>query len=195
MNKYGAALFPLLRHYICALCEKKAAPFRVNTVLQWYRVVVLGLFSLRASFVDVHTPDVFPILSDVSTVLKSYLHEKSVVQGCVGTLLVTTESSCFISYAVLTHSRREVPRVRLLPRERGLREPDPRSVRARVVDELSLPVPSHHRRGGWSIRMSVISRTRRRRHEAGVSRAPASALLDSRPVSCRQRIQVRVQLP
>lgn len=95
MSKYGATLFPLLRRYIQELCEKKASPFRVNTVMQWYRVVVLELFSSRASFAEVRAPDVFPILSDVSTVLQNYLGEKSVVQGCVGTLLVTTESSCF----------------------------------------------------------------------------------------------------
>lgn len=35
-----------------------------------------------------------PVLADVLPVLKHYMQEKAVVQGCVATLLVVSESSC-----------------------------------------------------------------------------------------------------
>ncbi|OAO17197.1 hypothetical protein AV274_1084 [Blastocystis sp. ATCC 50177/Nand II] len=83
VDHYGSALFPLLRHYIHALCQQRASACYVSTVMQWYRVVVL----------DLRLSDVLPVLADVLPVLKHYMQEKAVVQGCVATLLVVSESS------------------------------------------------------------------------------------------------------
>lgn len=44
--------------------------------------------------VDLRLEDVLPVLADVLSVLKNYLKEKTVVQGCVATLLVISVSSC-----------------------------------------------------------------------------------------------------
>lgn len=53
-----------------------------------------GYGNLFAFPVDLRLSDVLPVLADVLPVLKHYMQEKAVVQGCVATLLVVSESSC-----------------------------------------------------------------------------------------------------